>query len=66
MGSRVYIEGTSPSEAPPKVLKSGPWGQIKELLRVAAGVATFDGRPLITAAGPVTSAAGMPDGAAIS
>lgn len=66
VGSRVYIEGTSLSEAPPKVLKSGPWGQIKELLRVEGGAATFDGKPLVTAAGPVAVAAGMPDGASIS
>ena len=24
----MYLEGTSPSEAPPKVLRSGPWSQV--------------------------------------
>ena len=49
-----------------QVLKSGPWGQIKELLQLRGGVASFDGRPLVTAAGPVTISEKMPDGAAIS
>jgi hypothetical protein len=49
-----------------QVLKSGPWGQIKELLQLRGGAASFDGQPLVTAAGPVTVAEEMPDGAAIS
>lgn len=49
-----------------QVLKSGPWGQVKELLQLRGGVASFDGQPLITAAGPVTVSEQMPDGAAIS
>jgi hypothetical protein len=49
-----------------QVLKSGPWGQIKELLQLRGGAASFDGQPLVTTAGPVTVAEEMPDGAAIS
>lgn len=48
-----------------QVLKSGPWGDIKSKLRVAAGCGTYDGTPLVTAAGPVT-AADLSDGATIS
>lgn len=48
------------------MLKSGPWGQIKELLQLRGGAASFDGRPLVTAAGPVIVQEEMPDGAAIS
>lgn len=65
-GSRVYLDGCSPSDSPPKILKSGPWADIKEKLRVVAGEGTYDGTRLVTVAGPVTAAAGLSDGAAIS
>lgn len=48
------------------MLKSAPWAKIKEMLKVAGGAATFDGKALVTAAGPVAADADMPDGAAIS
>lgn len=62
----MYLEGCSPSESPPKVLKSGPWADIKEKLRVVANGGAYNGMRLITAAGPVTVAAGLPEGAVIS
>jgi hypothetical protein len=49
-----------------QVLKSGPWAHIKEKLILRGGNATFDGKPLVTAAGAVTANGDMPDGAAIS
>ncbi len=64
-GSRVFLQGGAPSAAPPKTLKSAPWAQIKELLRVKGGVATFNGTPLVTDEGLVT-VPDLPDGAAIS
>ena len=49
-----------------QVLKSDAWKKLAALLRVEGGAATVDGRPLVTTAGRLTVAAGMPDGARIS
>lgn len=64
-GSRIYLDGSSPSDAPPKVLKSGPWADIKSKLSVAAGGGSYGGIRLVTSAGPLT-AVELSDGAAIS
>ena len=62
----MHLDGCSPSDSPPKILKSGPWADIKQKLRVVAGECTYEGIRLVTAAGPVTAAAGLSDGAAVS
>ncbi len=49
-----------------QVLKSDAWKKLAALLRVEGGVATVDGRPLVTAAGQLAVGAGMPDGARVS
>ena len=65
MGDQVSLEGTSPAEEYPKVLKSGPWKDIVAGLSVRSGRATFEGQPLVTAKGYVSLPAEMPDGAGI-
>ncbi len=65
-GSRVYLEGGTPSDSPPKVLKSGPWADIKEKLRVAGSSGAYDGLRLVTAGGPIAVDPRLPNGAAIS
>ncbi|EFJ43083.1 hypothetical protein VOLCADRAFT_106967 [Volvox carteri f. nagariensis] len=64
-GDVVFLEGGGPSPAPDKVLKSDHWKKIGAGLRVAAGRATFNGRPLVTAAGPVTLPPEIVDGCEI-
>lgn len=41
------------------------WKEVVEGLAVSGGAARFKGTPLVTAAGPLTVAADMPDGAGI-
>lgn len=63
-GSRVFLAGGAPAEAPPKECKSAPWAAVKELLRVIGGKATLGGTVLVTAEGEVeaTAADGSPIG----
>ena len=65
-GDRVVLEGTAASTDFPKVLKSDAWKKLAALLRVLGGKATFDGKPMVTARGPLTLPEGMPDGAHVS
>ena len=65
-GDRVVLEGTAASTDFPKVLKSDAWRKVAALLRVLDGKATFDGKPMVTAKGPLIVPGGMPDGAHVS
>ncbi len=63
-GQAVVLEGGALPAEYPKVCKQ--WSKILEGLVVGGGQARFLGRPLVTAAGGVTAAADMPDGAEIN
>lgn len=54
-GSRVFMQGGTVVEAPPKECKSAAWATIKEGLRVQGGKATFGGTVLVTAEGEVSA-----------
>ncbi len=62
----MTVDGEAASADFPKVLKSEAWKKLAALLRVHGGIATVDGRPLATRAGPLTVPGGLPDGAKIS
>ena len=62
----MVLEGAAASTDFPKVLKSDAWRKIAALLRVQGGRATFDGKAMVTARGPLTLPGGMPDGAHVS
>ena len=62
----MVLEGTDAGTDFPKVLKSDAWKKVAALLSVQGGQATFDGRPLVTAKGPLKPFEGLPDGARIS
>lgn len=65
VGERVYVEGGAPTDGCPKQLKTHFWDTTKANLRVLGGKGTFDGTPIVVASGPITAAAGIPDGAEI-
>ena len=64
-GDPVYLEGGQPAGEWPKQCKSDKWKDVVAGLAVAGGVARYQATPLVTAAGPLTVAADMPDGAGI-
>jgi aminoacyl tRNA synthase complex-interacting multifunctional protein 1 len=64
-GDAVYLEGGEPTQAPAKVLKSDDWKAIVAGLTVKCSRATFEGTAFVTARGPVTLPAEIPDGAGI-
>uniref|UniRef100_A0A0D6R313 tRNA-binding domain-containing protein n=1 Tax=Araucaria cunninghamii TaxID=56994 RepID=A0A0D6R313_ARACU len=53
IGERIFIEARQPSSNPVKQLSSKVWEKIVSLLRVEAGIAKFDGKPIATSTGPV-------------
>jgi hypothetical protein len=64
-GDRVYLEGSSPSQDPPKVLKSDAWRELKSGLRVIDGEACYLNVRLITEKGKVTVPSDLPNGSEI-
>ena len=64
-GDAVYLEGGQPGTDFPKECKSAKWREVVAGLAVGGGAARYTGTPLVTAAGPLTVAADMPDGAGI-
>lgn len=65
VGERLYLSGGAPTDGCPKTLKTHFWETCKAHLKVAGGKGTFDGKELVVATGPITAAAGIPDGAEI-
>eukprot|EP00271_Cylindrocystis_brebissonii_P017867 TRINITY_DN483_c1_g1_i2.p1 TRINITY_DN483_c1_g1~~TRINITY_DN483_c1_g1_i2.p1 ORF type:complete len:276 (+),score=57.82 TRINITY_DN483_c1_g1_i2:107-934(+) len=63
-GERVFLEGRAPSETPAKQLSSKVWANILPLLSIQGRRATYAGRGLVCASGPVT-VPGLEDGAGI-
>eukprot|EP00238_Polyblepharides_amylifera_P004584 CAMPEP_0196581246 /NCGR_PEP_ID=MMETSP1081-20130531/33141_1 /TAXON_ID=36882 /ORGANISM="Pyramimonas amylifera, Strain CCMP720" /LENGTH=330 /DNA_ID=CAMNT_0041901401 /DNA_START=44 /DNA_END=1036 /DNA_ORIENTATION=+ len=65
VGEGLFMEGCEPASGCPKTLKTHFWETVKTNLRVIDGQGTFDGKPLKVASGPITSAAGVPNGSEI-
>lgn len=65
-GDVLFLEGGAPSTSPDKQIKSDHWKKIGAGLRVSpGGRAAFNGRALVTAAGPVTLPPEIADGSEI-
>lgn len=61
----MHLQGSAPSSATAKVLKSDDFKKISALLCVKGGAACYDGVALSTAKGTVTLPAEIPDGSSI-
>ena len=64
-GDLIYPEGSQPGTDFPTECKSAKWREVVAGLAVGGGGARYKGAPLVTAAGALTVAADMPDGAGI-
>eukprot|EP01018_Ginkgo_biloba_P009647 Gb_29797 [translate_table: standard] len=61
VGERIFIEAGQATSTPVKQLSSKVWEKIVPLLRVEAGIAKFNGKPMITSTGSV-KVPELPDG----